>query len=124
MIVVNEFSSASSIDQEQMETFLKLLSPFAPHLTEELWEKFGHTTSIFNESWPTFDPLLVVDDVIQMGVQVNGKVRGTISIAPGADESTVKELAYSEPNVMKWLEGKEVMKIIYVPGRIFNIVVT
>ena len=123
MIVVNEFSSASSIDKETFETFLKLLAPLAPHLAEELWEKLGHVTSIFNESWPVFDPALIVDDVVEMGVQVNGKVRGTISIAPNADEATAKELAFANANVMKWMEGKEIVKIVYVPGKIFNIVV-
>jgi len=123
MIVVNEFSSASSINKETFETFLKLLAPLAPHLAEELWEKLGHTTSIFAESWPVFDSTLIVDDVVDMGVQVNGKVRGTISLAPSADEATAKELAFANVNVMKWIDGKEIMKIVYVPGKIFNIVV-
>ena len=123
MIVTNELSSATSIDRETFETFLKLLAPLAPHLAEELWEKLGFSTSIFAESWPTFDPSLIVDDVVEMGVQVNGKVRGTISIAPNADEAAAKELAFANANVMKWIEGKEIAKIVYVPGKIFNIVV-
>ena len=123
MIVTNELSAAESIDKELFETFLKLLAPFAPHLTEELWEQLGHSTSIFTESWPTFDASLIVDDVIDMGVQVNGKVRGTISLAPTADESTAKELAFANENVVKWIEGKEIAKIVYVKGKIFNIVV-
>lgn len=123
MIVVNELSAASSINKETFETFLKLLAPLAPHLAEELWEKLGHETSIFNESWPVFDPSLIVDDVILMGVQINGKVRGTISIAPNADEATAKALALENENVAKWITGKEIAKMIYVPGKIFNIVV-
>ncbi|MCX6714498.1 MAG: leucine--tRNA ligase [Candidatus Uhrbacteria bacterium] len=123
MIVVNEFSAATSINKETFESFLKLLAPLAPHLAEELWEKLGHATSIFAESWPMFDAAMIVDDVVEMGVQVNGKVRGTISIAPTADEAIAKDLAMAEPNVVKWIEGKEIAKIIYVPGKIFNIVV-
>ena len=123
MIVTNEFSSATSIDKETFETFLKLLAPLAPHLAEELWGKLGHTESIFKESWPMFDPSLVVDQVIEMGVQVNGKVRGSIVVAPNADETTAKELAFANTNVMKWIEGKEILKIVYVNGRIFNVVV-
>lgn len=123
MILVNEFSTATSINKETFETFLKLLAPLAPHLAEELWEKLGHSTSIFAESWPTYDAALIIDDVVEMGVQVNGKVRGTISLAPNADEATAKDLAMAEPNVVKWMEGKEITKIIYVPGKIFNIVV-
>jgi leucyl-tRNA synthetase len=123
MIVSNAFSDASDIAQETFEAFLKLLAPLAPHIAEELWEQLGHTTSIFIEPWPTFDPALIVDDMVTMGVQVNGKVRGTIEIAPDADEATAKNLAIIEPNVLKWIEGKEIAKIIYVPGKIFNIVV-
>ena len=123
MIVVNELSGAVTVDKEIFETFLKLLAPLAPHLSEELWEQLGHATSIFVESWPTFDPAMIIDDVVQMGVQVNGKVRGTIMIAPTADEGTAKELAFTEQNVTKWIEGKEIVKIVYVPGKIFNIVV-
>jgi leucyl-tRNA synthetase len=123
MIVSNAFSDASDIAQETFEAFLKLLAPLAPHIAEELWEQLGHTTSIFTEPWPTFDPALIVDDMVTMGVQVNGKVRGTIEIAPDADEATAKNLAIIEPNVLKWIEGKEIAKIIYVPGKIFNIVV-
>lgn len=123
MIVVNEFSTATGIDKETFETFLKLLAPLAPHLAEELWENLGHTTSIFTEAWPTFDATLIVDDVVEMGVQVNGKVRGIISIAPNADEAMAKELALANENVAKWIAEKEIAKLIYVPGKIFNIVV-
>lgn len=123
MIVVNELSAAPSINKETFEAFLKLLAPLAPHLAEELWEKLGHSTSIFAEVWPKFDPALIVDDVIEMGVQVNGKVRGTIFIAPNADEATAKALALENENVAKWITGKEIVKMIYVPGKIFNIVV-
>lgn len=123
MIVVNEFLRAPSIDTQTFETFLKLLAPLAPHLTEELWEKLGHTASIFTESWPTYDPSQIIDERIELGVQINGKLRGTIQLSPDADESTVKTLAFGNENVKKWLEGKEVVKVIYVPGRICNIVI-
>ncbi len=123
MIMANEMTTSESVPREIFESYLKLLAPFAPHFSEELWQKLGYSSSIFTESWPTFDPVFLVDDVIEMGVQVNGKLRGTITIAPNASEAEAKELAISEPNVNKWLEEKEIIKIIYIPGKIFNIVV-
>lgn len=123
MILTNKLTSLESIDQNTFETFLKLLAPFAPHITEELWEQLGHSTSIFIESWPEFDSDIIVDELIQMGVQVNGKLRGTIILSPDDDETTAKELAMQNENVAKWIEGKEIKKIIYVKGKIFNIVV-
>ena len=74
------------------------------------------------QAWPEFDEALLVQDEIEMGVQVNGKARASIRLSPTADEATAKELALAEPNIQKYLQGQEVMKVVYVPGRILNIV--
>jgi len=111
------------ISEKQLEATLKLLSPFAPHLAEELWQQLGHEQSIFAESWPTYDASMLIDETIEMGVQVNGKLRGTILLSPNAQEKEAKVSAFANENVKRWVEGKEIAKIIYVPGKIFNIVV-
>ena len=109
--------------QRVWETFIKLLAPFAPHLAEEVWSKLGHKTSIFEEHWPTFDPDLIKDDVVELAVQVNGKLRGTITVAPDLAEADAKERAQAQENVAKHLDGKKIVKIIYIPGRLINFVI-
>ncbi len=112
-----------SVTREQLKKIIVVLGPFAPHLMNECWELIGEKGLVEEQSWPEFDEALLVRDEIEMGVQVSGKVRGTITLAPDADEAIAKELALKDANVQKFLEGKEVIKIVYVPGRILNIVV-
>ena len=99
-----------------------LLSPMAPHLAEECWQMLGGTASLAYEAWPEYDEALCVETTVTMGVQVNGKVRAQIEIAKDADEEAARALALAEPKVQKFLEGKEVKKFVYVPGRIVNLV--
>ena len=106
-----------------MKALALLVSPFAPHLGEEAWERLGSTKSLAHEPWPTFDPALVKDDTREIGVQVNGKVRGVVSIAVDADEATARAAALAEPKVAAHVEGKTVKKFIYVPGKIVNVIV-
>ena len=94
------------------------------HLGEELWERLGREPSILDASWPSFDPALCVDDVIEMPVQVNGKVRGKLKIAKDASEQDVTAAALADPNVAKFTDGKAVRKAVYVPGRILNLIVS
>jgi len=108
---------------DAVESLALLLSPFAPHLGEELWERLGHTKTLAYEPWPTFDPALVKDDVVEIGVQVNGKLRGTITLAVDADEATALEAAKAEERVQAHLQGKTVKKVIYVKGKILNLIV-
>ncbi|MCB9965404.1 MAG: leucine--tRNA ligase [Rhodospirillales bacterium] len=108
--------------REAIETLILLINPMTPHLAEELWQLLGHTTLLAEESWPICDDSLLVQDTITLAVQVNGKVRATITLPKNADEATAKEIALSEPNVQKSLDGKQVRKFIYVPGRIVNVV--
>ncbi|NRA33050.1 MAG: leucine--tRNA ligase [Polyangiaceae bacterium] len=110
--------------KEAVEKLLLLVSPFAPHLAEELWELLGHPPSISAESWPSFDAALCVDDVVEIPLQVNGKVRGRVSLAKTADEATAKAAAMDIEKVRALVEGKTLRKIVYVPGRILNFIVS
>ncbi len=123
MILSNEFNSAKDITTKDLESFLRILAPFAPHLTEELWHKLGHEESIHLAPWPTYDPEKTKAQKVMVAVQVNGKVRGQIEVAADAEESKVLEDAKNEPNVKKNLDGKTLKKAIYVKGKIVSFVV-
>lgn len=106
-----------------VEKLVLMMSPFAPHLAEECWEMLGHgNKSLAYEPWVTYDEAMCVDADIKMGVQINGKVRGEINVAKDADEKAAMELAGKVDPIKKWLDGKKVTKVIYVPGRILNII--
>jgi leucyl-tRNA synthetase len=109
--------------KENLERFLIILSPFAPHLAEELWEKLGHAESIFQESWPEYDPELIKEEKMNIAIQVNGKLRDAMEVESDIGEEEVKEAARQRQKVRKWLDGKEVAKAVYVEGRLVNFVV-
>ena len=119
MVYVNA-AEKEGIAAESYETFLRLIAPFAPHLADELWEQAGKTASIHTEAWPEADPALLVEESVRIAVQVDGKVRGTIEIAPDADEATAR--AAAEAVVSERLTGREVVRVVYVPGRIINFI--
>ncbi len=123
MSLINEFKKVEHINRAEYGTLLKLLNPVAPHITEELWETLGFEGMITEQSWPTFDPNKTVEDVIEMAVQINGKVRGLISIPVDADAAEARELALKDEKIKLFTDGKTIVKEIYVPGKIFNIVV-
>ena len=123
MVFSNHLQSLPAPPREPLLALTKLLSPFAPHLAEEVWQMLGGEETLAYEAWPSFDPALCVESSVTMGVQVNGKVRGQISLPKDADEATARELALAEPKVARFVDGKEVKKFIYVPGRIVNVVV-
>ncbi len=123
MIFVNTVKDAGAITKESFTAFLRVLCPFAPHLANELFEQIGGTALLETTTWPTFDAKLVVEDTIQMAVQINGKARATIQIAPDADEATAMMVAKADVNVQKYLEGVEIKKVVYVAGRILNMVI-
>ena len=108
--------------QEALEILIQLFNPMMPHLAEELWNELGHKDLLANTSWPEADKDLLTDDAITIGVQVNGKVRAQITLAPNASEDEAREIALAEANVQKNIEGKDVKKFIYVPGKIVNVV--
>ena len=121
MIFINTVNKEEILPLEYAEGFLKLLNPVAPHITEELWNKLGHTNSIAYESWPKFDEAKTIEDTIEIPVQVNGKLKTTISISLNEDESSVKEKVHNA--LTNQLDGKSIVKEIYVKNKIYNVVV-
>ncbi len=109
--------------REGFEVLIKLMAPMVPHLAEELWSNLGYKTLIVEEPWPVADKSLLVSNEIKIAVQINGKVRATITLPKDADKLTTEKIAMNDPNVQKALDGKDVRKIIIVPNRIVNVVV-
>ncbi len=106
----------------EVEPVVQLVAPFAPHIAEELWEKLGHSESVFDSGWPTYDAELAKDDSVQLAVQVNGKLRGTLTVARDIAQPKVLALAMADVNIAKYVTG-EPKKVVFVPGRLLNIVV-
>ena len=123
MILLNKFEEQEEITKDDYRTFLILFNPIAPHITEELNEKYNLGEAICKSSWPTYDEAKTIDEEKEIAVQVNGKVRATIKINVNEDEDLIKEKALSTENVQKHTEGKEIVKIIVIKGKIVNIVV-
>jgi leucyl-tRNA synthetase len=123
MIFLNELEKCADAPKSIFETFLKILAPFAPHMTEELWHEFGHKNSIHLERWPEFDESKIKEESAVIVVQINGKVRASFEAEQGISEKEAKEKAVSLPEIAKWLEGKEIKKVIFVPNKIINFVV-
>ncbi len=122
MVLGKELAALDAPPRSSVEALCVLLHPFAPHAAEELWEHLGHPPSIQRAPWPTFDPALCEDDVVEVPVQVNGKVRGRVTLAKDADEATAFAAAEGLEAVASQLEGKRVLKRIWVPGRIVTLV--
>lgn len=123
MILLNELDSYETITKDEYRLLLTLLNPIAPHITEELNEYYALGDTICKSSWPVVDKSKLVENETTIGVQVNGKVRGTITVLADETEDEIKEKALSEENVKKHIEGKEIVKVIVIKGRIVNIVV-
>ena len=122
MILANSYDSKDEITKDDYRLLLILLNPICPHITEEMNEQVGFSP-ICEEAWPTYDEAKTVDSEVEIGVQVNGKVRGTIKISVDEDEESIKEKALNEENVSRHIAGKEIVKIIVIKGRIVNVVV-
>ena len=123
MILLNELDSYETITKDEYRLLLTLLNPIAPHITEELNEYYALGDTICKSSWPVVDKSKLIENETTIGVQVNGKVRGTITVLADETEDAIKEKALSEENVKKHIEGKEIVKVIVIKGRIVNIVV-
>lgn len=122
MIFVNEVYKAPNVPQEYLENFLKLLNPFAPHLTEELWEFLGHQGTIAYEPWPTYDEAKTIHDEVTIIVQVNGKLRDRLIVARDTDAKELENLALSNERIQGFFKGMTVQKVIVVPNKLVNIV--
>jgi leucyl-tRNA synthetase len=123
MVFVNEIEKNKKISIREYKKFLQLVALFAPHIAEELWHMLGEKKSIHLSSFPKYDARKVVDEEVTIAVQVNGKVRSEITVSRALDEESVKKQALADPKITSWIEGKEIRRIIYVPGRLVNIVV-
>ena len=123
MIFVNAVYKEENLPREFAEGFVKILNPVAPFITEELWEMLGHNNTISNEAWPTFDEAKTIDDEIEIPVQVNGKLRGKILVHKDASKEEVEETAKANEDIKKYIDGKEIVKEIYIPGRMYTIVI-
>lgn len=123
MTLLNEFNNFDKIPKEQFKIFLILLNPVCPHITEEIWQRMGYEGYVHEANWPEYDESKTILDVIELPIQINGKLRATVEINREASEDEVFEKAIQDDVVAKYLEGKNVVKKIYVKGRIFNIIV-
>jgi len=122
MTFANHLGTLAEIPSPTWETFLVLLGPFAPHITEELWRRLGHDDLVATRSWPEYDPEQAREEVIEIAVQINGKVRSRVTVSADADRETLEAEALADDRVKELLTGKTVRKVIVVPGRLVNIV--
>jgi leucyl-tRNA synthetase len=124
---LNKFETASDSDralmQEALESLVLMLSPMTPHLSQHLWAALGKDGLVVDATWPTVDESALVKSEIELMVQVNGKLRGKIEVAVDADKETILTTAKSDESVLKFIEGKAIVKEIVVPGRLVNLVV-
>lgn len=123
MILLNALQKEEALNKDLMKDYVKLLHPFAPFVTEEMWEMLGEKPSILNTKWPVYQEEMTKDNVVQMVVQVNGKVRDNIEIEPGTPVEKMKELALQSPKTKSWVDGNEIVKIITVPNKLVNVVI-
>ncbi len=122
MILLNEMEKLESVPRKSFEVFLKILSPFAPHITEEIWHNFGNKKLLVLEAWPKADPKKLQEVEVTMAVQINGKVRGECLVNYEMSEEEIVNMAKVVPGVDKWLIGKTIIKVIFVKNRLVNFV--
>jgi leucyl-tRNA synthetase len=123
MEFTNFFLKEEARPKAAMDPFVLLLSPFAPHISEELWRALGHDQTLAYEPWPAYDEVLIKEETIEIPVQINGKLRGRIQIPAESDRDAQEAAARAHPKIAAMLEGKTVVKTIVVPGRMVNYVV-
>lgn len=123
MVWANELDKQERVPTSVLAEFLKILAPFAPHLTEELWSNLGNKKSIHLEKWPTYDSNKLKEKIVKIVLQINGKVRDSFEIQTGLKQTDVEAMALSREIVKKWIDGKTIKKIVYIPDKLLNIVV-
>lgn len=122
MVFINEGNKVNEIPKKYVEGFIKLLSPVAPHVSEELWHRLGHTETISYEGWPVYDETKLVEDEVEIVVQVMGKVRAKINVAKDIAKEDLEKEALDNDHIQEWITGKTIRKVIVVPGKLVNIV--
>ena len=122
MELLNALRAVNCSERKVVKEFLVMLAPFAPHFAEECWDRLGATTSIFDAAWPAWEEALTLEARVEVPVQVNGKTRGRVSVSRGAAEAEVVEAARKDPAIRRFLDGKEIRKVIYVKDRLLNLV--
>ncbi|HEX7572116.1 MAG TPA: class I tRNA ligase family protein [Bacteroidota bacterium] len=123
MIFVNEVMKSDARPRQILESFVLLLSPFAPHIAEELWRRLGHDATLAYEPWPGYDPAMLRRSTVEIVVQVNGKVRSRLDVPADTPEKRLEELALADADVLRHTEGKKVLKVIVVKNKLVNLVV-
>jgi leucyl-tRNA synthetase len=123
MEFTNHLTRQTARPRSVLNNFVLLLSPFAPHLAEELWHALGHTQSLAYEPWPSYDEALLKADEIEVPVQVNGKLRGKLTVPTGIDQAALQARALADERIQALIAGKTIRKVIVVPGKLVNIVV-
>jgi leucyl-tRNA synthetase len=111
-----------TVHRAEVEPLVPLVAPFAPHIAEELWERLGHKTGVFEGTWPAYDEQMIVEDEVELAVQVNGKLRGTVRVAKTIAQADALALAMKDPAIAKFVTGAT-KKVVFVPGRLLNLVV-
>ncbi|MCJ7592099.1 MAG: class I tRNA ligase family protein, partial [Woeseiaceae bacterium] len=124
---INKFEDSSdagrAVQRESLQAVVIMLSPMVPHICHALWKELGHESTLIDQRWPDVDESALELELVEMVVQVNGKLRARLSVAVDAPSSVVEELALADENVQRFIDGKDVRKVIVVPGRLVNIVV-
>ena len=118
----NQSAKNYNLLRETLETFLKLISPLAPHFSEEIWEKLGHKESIHKEKWPEYDENKTIKNIVEIPIQINGKIRKKIMINPKASQEEVKTMINNIPTIAELIKQNGIKKEFYVPGKIYSIV--
>jgi leucyl-tRNA synthetase len=124
MVFVNEVMKQPARPRALLQPFVLVLSPFAPHLCEELWSRIGHKESLAYAPWPRFDPALCEEDTVTVAVQVNGKLRATLDLPKGADQASVQAAALADERVSRYVNGGQIRKVIHVKDKLLNLVVS
>lgn len=123
MILVNEFEKEEKISRAHYEILVHLVAPFAPHVAEEIWSLMGNKGSIHGTSWPSFNPEKLVDQSVKVVIQINGKVRGDMEVKIDTPDDEMKKMSMERPDIVKWIEGKEIKKVVVIKNRLVNIVI-
>jgi leucyl-tRNA synthetase len=123
MVYSDKLNKLETLPRSLWESMIKMVSPYAPHLAEELWEKLGYKESISKADWPVYDEKLTADDEVTIVVQINGKIRDSFVVPAGTSKEEMEKTGMSLPGVTKWTDGKDIVKVITVPGKLINIVV-